>query len=121
MKDVTSEDTILRISPERTISELQKDFARNYPFLKIDFYRNKGNFRDRLAESARLIMIGIKKSGIIKISHDTTVGFLEEAFRTCFDLNVQVSRQSGRMWLETTMTDNWTLKQQNDHGMELSS
>jgi hypothetical protein len=34
---------------------------------------------------------------------------------------VQVSRKSGTLWLETTMTDSWTLGQQNEHGRELST
>jgi len=45
---------------------------------------------------------------------------LEKSFYDRFDMLVQVSRKSGSIWLETTMTDNWTLKQQNDHGRELS-
>ncbi|MEI9910895.1 MAG: hypothetical protein WDO71_15215 [Bacteroidota bacterium] len=49
-----------------------------------------------------------------------TVGQLEDIFQKQFGLQVQVSRRSGTLWLETTMTDNWTLKQQNDHGRELS-
>ena len=50
-----------------------------------------------------------------------TVGELEKLFRERFGANIQVSRKSGTLWLETTMTDNWTLKQQNEHGRELSS
>jgi hypothetical protein len=33
---------------------------------------------------------------------------------------VQVFRQSGRVWLETTRTDDWTLAEQNKQGEELS-
>jgi hypothetical protein len=32
-----------------------------------------------------------------------------------------VFRKSGNLWLETTMTDDWTLQQQNDHGYEIST
>ena len=49
-----------------------------------------------------------------------TVGQLEKAFRERFGLNMQVSRKSGPVWLETTVTDKWTLRQQNEHGRELS-
>jgi hypothetical protein len=31
-----------------------------------------------------------------------------------------VFRKSGKTWLETSVTDDWTLKRQNEEGMELS-
>jgi len=37
-----------------------------------------------------------------------------------FGLAAQVFRKSGRVWLETIRTDNWTLNDQNKHGRELS-
>jgi hypothetical protein len=63
---------------------------------------------------------GLKQNGAIEIFDQMTVKQLETTFREKFGLNVQVARRSGSMWLETTMTDNWTLKHQNDHGRELS-
>jgi hypothetical protein len=35
-------------------------------------------------------------------------------------LSVQVFRKSGKSWLETTFTDGWTLKKQNQEGIDLS-
>jgi len=67
-----------------------------------------------------LIAAGLKKSGELELNDEMTVGELENSFLEKFWLNVQVSRRSGNLWLETTMTDKWTLKQQNDHGRELS-
>ena len=46
---------------------------------------------------------------------------LEKIFKDQFGLAVQVFRKSGNLWLETTMTDNWTLQQQNNHGKEISA
>jgi hypothetical protein len=34
---------------------------------------------------------------------------------------VQVFRKSGNVWLETSATDAWSLKQQNQEGMDLST
>ena len=45
----------------------------------------------------------------------------EKIFKDQFSLAVQVFRRSGNLWLETTMTDNWTLRQQNEHGREIST
>ena len=49
------------------------------------------------------------------------VNKLENIFKDQFNLAVQVFRKSGNLWLETTMTDNWTLQQQNNHGREIST
>jgi hypothetical protein len=37
-----------------------------------------------------------------------------------FNLSVQVFRKSAGTWIETSVTDDWTLKQQNDEGKDLS-
>jgi hypothetical protein len=62
----------------------------------------------------------IKIEGDLVFSESTKVRELENDLREGFHLNAQVFRRSGNIWLETTMTDKWTLKQQNEHGKEIS-
>jgi hypothetical protein len=62
-----------------------------------------------------------KDSGFVGVDESMTVLELENAFMDEFGLCVQVFRKSGNIWLETTMTDHWTLKQQSDHGREIST
>ena len=50
-----------------------------------------------------------------------TVGDLEQRFQDVYGLSVQVFRKSGKVWLETTVTDNWTLDEQNDKEQSLSN
>jgi hypothetical protein len=45
---------------------------------------------------------------------------LEKVFQDNLGLYVQVFRKSGKVWLETTATDNWSLFKQNEEGQELS-
>ena len=115
---------ILDIASTRNISEIQSDFNSLYPYLKIEFYPVNGNAgktqRRHLQSSIPVKNAGLTRSGSIEINDCMTVGELENIFRTQFGLAAQVSRKSGILWLETTMTDKWTLKQQNDHGKELS-
>lgn len=113
---------VLHISQSRTLKETQDEFNSAYSFLRIEFYRNSdpGFARRHLNNSMLLKAAGLKHNGDIEISDLMTVGQLEDIFSQQFGLQVQVSRRSGTLWLETTMTDNWTLKQQNDHGRELS-
>jgi hypothetical protein len=101
---------------------MQEEFNKAYPFLKIEFYKmmEPGFSRKLLVPSISIQAAGLKREGILDITDTMTVGQLENAFREMFGLNVQVSRKSGTIWLETTKSDSWTLKQQNDHGRELS-
>ncbi|HKH59810.1 MAG TPA: hypothetical protein VKA49_03210 [Flavitalea sp.] len=116
---------MLHISQDRSINEVQQDFNRQYPFLKIEFYQSNSAFtgsskRQHLINSLPIAKAGLIRSGNIELDDLMTVGQLENIFRTEFGLSAQVSRKSGVLWLETTMTDGWTLRQQNEHGKELS-
>jgi hypothetical protein len=50
-----------------------------------------------------------------------TVSELESLLLQLFGLPVQVYRKSGNFWMETRMTRDWTLKQQNEHGKDIAS
>lgn len=109
------------------LSEVQKDFSSAYPFLKIEFFKNGFTRQSRYPAHQQIdrqqkikdSWIYKKDSGQIEITDAMTVHELENAFIDQFGLCVQVFRKSGNIWLETTMTDNWTLKQQSDHAMEI--
>ena len=118
----------LRIAPNRLISDLQKDFNNAFPFLKLEFFRNRNQqlpaftfqqilpYNNRIADGQIAIT-----DGDIEVNPDMKVKDLEKIFQDQFSLAVQVFRRSGNLWLETTMTDNWTLRQQNEHGREIST
>ena len=50
------------------------------------------------------------------LPYDLDDAELEEIFETNFGLHVQIFRKSGKIWLETSTTDGWTLNQQNEEG-----
>ena len=105
---------------------MQDDFNLFYPFLKLDFYKKAngrlGSFiRQKILKTIFLNVVGNGKEGELEIADSMTVGQLEKSFYDRFGLTVQVSRKSGTIWLETTMTDSWSLKHQNEHGRELST
>ena len=118
----------LRITPNRLISDLQKDFNNAFPFLKIEFFQNRNQqlpaftFQQILPQHKRIVdgQTAIT-DGDIEISAATKVKDLEKIFKDQFCLAAQVFRRSGNLWLETTMTDDWTLGQQNEHGREIST
>ena len=118
----------LTIRPNRLISEIQQEFNTMFPFLKLEFFRNKPG---RSLEYSQNNIIGnshkvsdgqgVLTDGSLTIEPLMTVKQLEKDFRNEFSLAVQVFRRSGNVWLETTMTDGWTLQHQNEHGRELST
>lgn len=118
----------LSIKGERLIADVQQEFSNAYPFLKIEFFRNGSERQSRypaslkISSHARLREAWVlkKDSGLVNLSDSMTVLQLEEALMDEFGLSAQVFRKSGNIWLETTMTDHWTLKQQNEHGREIS-
>ncbi len=118
----------LHIGPLRLIGELQEDFNKVYPFLRLEFFPARPALHDgaparqSLPAEKKIEEIQVKPvNGDIEIRDDMKVKDLEITFDKQFNLNVQVFRKSGKLWLETTMTDNWTLQQQNMHGKEISS
>lgn len=118
----------LTIRPNRLISDIQKDFTSMFPFLKIEFFKSKGGRQldysvNNIIRHNQKIAEGQKElvDGAITIEPEMTVKDLEKNFKDEFSLAVQVFRRSGNVWLETTMTDDWTLRHQNEHGRELST
>jgi hypothetical protein len=116
---------IMQLAKNKTVNDVCQEFNNAYPFLRIDFYkyaqgRPGSAINQKLNRSATLVNAGILNEGEIEISETMTVRQLEQTFLNRFGLYVQVSRKSGSLWLETTISDSWILKQQNEHGRELS-
>ena len=118
----------LKIAPNRYISEVQKEFNAEFPYLKLSFFGQNSNSSHRF--SSHQMITGDKKLGdsfkklsanIIQIEENMKVKEVEKVFKDKCNLHVKIFRKSGNLWLETTMTDNWSLLQQNNHGREISS
>src|SRR5688572_13903668 len=109
---------VLQIFKTRSVGDVQHDFSREYPYLRIDFFKQLDGkpgvlVNQQLGKTANLPASGKLREGELEIYDSMTVGQLENAFRERFGIHMQVSRKSGPVWLETTVTDKWTLKQQN--------
>jgi hypothetical protein len=117
----------LEIKPDKKLSAIQADFNTVFPFLKLEFFRHPHKVhgtspKKDLLQSDRKLKDLLKKQSTesLLVTEDMLVSSLEEMFREKYGVSVQIFRKSGRSWLETTLTDDWTLKQQNDQGKELS-
>jgi hypothetical protein len=108
------------------VSDIQREFNQLFPFLKLEFFKNKHAYREASPKQSKLphylLLRDLAKElpEQIGLSESMTVQQLEKLFEDQLGLHLQVFRKSGTLWLETTITDSWTLKQQNEHGMEIS-
>ncbi len=117
----------IEIIGSRPILAIQQEFNRVFPFLKIEFF-TRSHTKGKPTSAKFIVKPGkfLRDFGVpenqaeLEITGDTTVFELEKTFRERFSLNVQVFRKSGRIWLETTATDDWTLDSQNEQGKELT-
>ncbi|MBL0341701.1 MAG: hypothetical protein IPP71_12620 [Bacteroidetes bacterium] len=117
----------IQIEGERKLSAIKSDFNTVFPFLKLEFFKAGHNISEASSKK-ELISKDLKVNDIRKATHTgslavtpaLTVSELEMTFRDKFELNVQVFRKSGTVWLETSATDNMSLSQQNALGFEKS-
>lgn len=118
----------LNIAGTRLLCELQNDFNKNYPYLKLEFFRpSPAKFLQATSKNMLQHSLTIQQArrlqhdGWLEIHDSMKVSELENTLRQSYGLNAQIFRKSGNVWLETTMSDDWTLKQQNNHGQEIST
>ncbi len=108
-----------------SIAIVQQLFNEQFPFLKIEFFEKDSKFNGNIAakkyiNNSTKKLIDFKLPQIegypIIIHSEMTVTELEKAFTKVYKLQTQVFRKSGNIWLETTITDGWTLEDQNAQG-----
>lgn len=118
----------ITINDHRKIFAIQEAFTHAFPFLRLEFFAKPhkpggASAKKFIKHSAKTLgeCRTIHNTGTITITGTTTVGELEQRFADIYGLGVQVFRKSGNVWLETTVTDSWTLERQNKEGESLSS
>jgi len=118
----------ITINDNRKIFAVQEAFSGTFPYLKLEFFA-KGHKQGGASPKKFIKHPGktlgecrtTHNNGVINITGAMTVNELEQRFGDVFGLDVQVFRKSGNIWLETTITDGWTLDEQNHQGESLSS
>jgi len=115
----------MKITRDKRTSEIQAEFSSEFPYLKIVFYKHAHeNFqgsekKDELTEDVILSVLNPKiTEGEMKITKDLSVENLESIFESDFGLHIQVFRKSGDQWLQTSVTDHWSLEKHSQSAME---
>lgn len=110
----------IRIEAGKTFGKVQEEFTQTFPYLKID-YTSAGKLSNELN-----LTIGngqnkfAHKIEFIKLNGDTTVKEIVYQFKEIFNLSIKVLRKSDGHWVETMLTENWTLTKQNLEGKSLA-
>ena len=94
----------IRIEAGELFEEIQKKFCERFPYLKIECLCN-----DNLAQKKLNSCIGC----VINITKDTTVAAIVKQFTSLLDIPVKVLRKANNLWIETSLSDSWTLEKQN--------
>ncbi len=114
----------IMLTSDRTIEEVQQDFSEAFPYLKLVFFTKphkafKGSPAKFLVQDRTQKLKGLEKevrNGGLYLEPEMPVWQVERLFEEEFGLHVQVFRKSGNTWLETSVTDNLSLEQQNAKG-----
>lgn len=111
----------IQINSNTRTSEVKKEFANAYPGLKLEFVKSEhgaggGSSPDDIIKGDRKLseLSSTSLEGELKFNKRSKVVDVERSFHDDFGLNVQVFRRSGRVWIETVNTDQWTLEMQID-------
>ncbi len=113
------------ISKDRYLDEIKQEFSNAFPYLKIDFKMPEGiatrSFKPKTPVNQLKVGDILKDNpeGVIIINENNSIKQIAQKFADHFGLTTLFFRKSGNMWLEIKMTGDWTLKQQNESGMEV--
>ena len=110
---------LLRIHDNLLVEDLQEQFSKCFPHLKIEVYSTphhwkKGSLQKDLISSKSLIGDIRKKhpGEVMEIKSWDKVGEVEKKLKNMFDLNVQIFRKENNCWIQTTSTDVFTLEKE---------
>lgn len=117
------------IDDNTTISEIQSEFNKHFPYLKLEFFEfdptGENTFlKNNLITNSEVTLNKIRHfhvPGFVSMNGNQLVSTFEKNLKENFGINAQIFRKSGWNWLQTTSTDKWTLSEQNRKGLEMET
>lgn len=120
----------MNINKNRTIADIQTEFTKVFPFLKIEFF-TRPHEAGGASWSKYMIFnrtktlgeIGKLKSddNLFEVTPSMSVNDFEQGLQSQFGLSTQVFRKSMGSWIATTESDTWSLAVQNEKGQQSAS
>jgi len=112
------------IEQETKVDELKKYFEICYPFLQIALH--KMDEKNRVQKKKRCLhnlflskLINNQNNFCIDLSPNITITALAKQFSN-LGITIEIFRKTGNTLVETLLTENWTLQQQNAEAEELN-
>jgi G3E family GTPase len=109
----------MKINKETALEEIRTQFASQFDGLKLEFFKKQhadssGSPKKSMLDSSLLVSELNPNISERDVSWDKsmTVSELEQLLESRFGLHAQVFRLTGRVWIETTTTDSYTLEKQ---------
>src|SRR5580704_15309691 len=102
---------ILQVNKNDSLNKFQQQFNAYYPFLKIEFF--KKIFLDGSTDKTD-IFFGVDRWVNIDVNRKRTITELEKDFDKLLGLSARIFRKSGKVWVETSLTNDWSLEDQNE-------
>lgn len=113
----------MKINNSKQLKDLQNEFNQVFPYLKIEFFckpHEEGNGSDEADILNSELTVGEVRNnetdGFMPMNGALPVGVFENLLKDNFGLYAQVYRRSHGKWLQTWVTDIWTLEEQNNRG-----
>ena len=106
-----------------TILAFEEDFNRMFPYLRIVVFIPPFSTEYRIMALVKQKTVGSLRgqdSGELTITGAMSVRQLEQSMAETYGLGIRLYRKSGKSWLETIFTDDWSLSKQNAEGEALS-
>ena len=106
---------------------MQQEFSQAFPFLKIEFFIQESVVKRPISTDQ---FLSLKReagknnkagNNSIVLTPCLTTKELVKKCEELFGVSVRVYRRFSNLWLETSITENFTLQQQNDHVSEILS
>lgn len=109
-----------KIEAGKTFGKVQEEFNQTFPYLKIDFASTGILSKELSLTTVNGQSKVADKIAFIVLNGNTTVKEIVYQFKDLFNLSVKVQRKSDGHWVETILTENWTLTKQNLEGKNLA-
>src|SRR4051794_15680653 len=107
---------MLQIKTGKPIKQIQAAFNTRYPYLKIELIKPQAGKIEPMKGNEVIKA----PDTTISMGNHQTVAKLEQEFLEKAGVKVKVYRKFCNVWIETTLTNDWTLEQQNTEGQLLS-
>ncbi len=114
----------LKIDESKSAGDFRNEFSSAFPFLKIELFRKSTNQAEKAGTKDITPLPAnqqIAKDPVaINIDGATTVADLKSLLLKKWGIITHVYRKSGTMWIETSLTDDWSLEKQNQEAEQMN-